>query len=80
MFVPLRFPNIHNIISLFKHCLGNVDSLDSILMLKSLSPYYYIWDTCFFLGNNLIKKIIFSKCRSKGMVVESIYSSEYNWG
>ncbi len=48
MFVPLHSPNIHNLISLFKHRSRNMESLDSILVLKSLSPYDYIWDNCFF--------------------------------
>jgi hypothetical protein len=42
MFVPLCFPNIHNLVSSIKHRLGNMGSLDSILMFKSLSPYDYI--------------------------------------
>ncbi len=42
MFIPFFFPNIRNLISSFKHHLGNMGSLDSILMFKSLNPYGYI--------------------------------------
>lgn len=42
MFVPLCSPNICNLISLFKHRMRNMDSLDSIRMFKSMSPYDYI--------------------------------------
>jgi hypothetical protein len=47
MFVPLCSPNIHNLVSSIKHHSRNMCSLDSILVLKSLSPYDYIHDNCF---------------------------------
>jgi hypothetical protein len=47
MFLPLCFPNIHNLISSIKHRPRNMGSLDSILALKSLSPYGYIQNNYF---------------------------------
>jgi hypothetical protein len=70
-YVPLCPPNIHNLISSIKHCLGNMGSIDSILMFKALSPYDYNHDNCF-LDNRLGKRFIFSKCWSKGTTVEFI--------
>ncbi len=78
MFLPLHSPNIRNLISLFKHRLGNMDSLDSILMLKSLSPYDYIWDNCF-LGQQSNKKVYIFKMSMKrdgcgvGLVVNTTW-------
>lgn len=42
MFIPVCSHNIRNLISLFKHHMRNMDSLDSILVFKSLNPYDYI--------------------------------------
>jgi hypothetical protein len=41
-FIAMCSPNIHNLISLVKHHLGKMGSIDSILTLKALSPYNYI--------------------------------------
>ncbi len=40
-FIPLCFPNIHNLITSLKHCLDNPSSFD-ILKLKTLSGDDYI--------------------------------------
>jgi len=70
-YVPLCPPNIHNFISLVKHCFVKMGSIDSILMFKAFSPSDYIHDNCF-LDNKLGERFIFSKCWLKGTVVEFI--------
>jgi len=46
-FTPLCSPNIHNLISLIKHCPRKMGSIDSILTFMGFSPYNYIQDSCF---------------------------------
>lgn len=46
-FAPFCSLNIGNLISLFKHHLGNMGFIDSIITLKALSHYNYIQDSCF---------------------------------
>jgi hypothetical protein len=61
MFIPFFFPNIRNLISSIKHHLGNMGSLDSILMFKSLNPYGYIQDNCFPGQKNYVFKMSFKR-------------------
>jgi hypothetical protein len=41
-FFPMCSPNIHNIISLVKHHIGKMGSIESILTFKDFSLYNYI--------------------------------------
>jgi hypothetical protein len=59
-FIPLCSPNIHNLILSIKHCPGNMGSLDSIFIFKSLSPYDYIQDN-FFLKQQFGQKVYLFK-------------------
>jgi hypothetical protein len=59
------FSYIHNLILLIKHRLGNMGSLDSIFVLKSLSPYDYIQDSCF-LEQRSGQKVYLFKMLVKG--------------
>ncbi len=70
-YVPLCPLNIHNLVSLVKHRLGNMGSIVSILMFKTFSPYDYIYDSCLFY-NRRGKRFILSKCWSKVIAMEFI--------
>jgi len=59
-FTTLCFPNIRNLVTLFKHHLDNKRYIDNILALKFRSVYDYIHD------NSFPKKTFAKKCSSLG--------------
>jgi hypothetical protein len=59
-FLTLSSPNVQNLISSFKHQLGNRRNISSILTLKAKNGYYYIQDG-FFLGQLIGKKVFLFK-------------------
>jgi hypothetical protein len=59
-FQPLCSPNIRNFIVSFKHSASTRGPMDNTLLLKSMSPYDYIQDSCF-LGQMARQKVFMFK-------------------
>ncbi len=64
-FYELSFPNIHNLIGFFKHCLGN-GYIDNIPELKSKNQYDYIQECCS-LGQVLGQMVFIFKMSINGV-------------